>query len=199
MTEAQLANFKGSQLHSNFQKLMCKELRSSGVVNFAQVSKCSFDVLENPGSFLTRFSEENAYEAMNGRVADVELSMLGLTQELSQSELGFLEGAVVEAHNDAFEATGYQLKNFATVSFVDTDDAMNGAGLFFAQATPIVLDEAPEKTYDLAVIHQAFELSFCSKLKNSGLAAFSSVNQCLFRFVYNPITETKVSVAATSA
>lgn len=99
---------------------MCKNLRASGVDVFSQVQHCSFIIVEEPGSTTTRVTEENAYEAMNGRVTDVELSMMGLTQDLNKNELKFLEDAVVEAHNDAFAETGYQLKSFSTVSFMDT-------------------------------------------------------------------------------
>lgn len=78
---------------------------------------------------------------------------------------------------------------------------MNGAGLFFGRVTPIVLDEPHAKvTPDLADIHQAFEVAFCNKLQNSGLQVFSHVNQCLFRFVYNPFTEVKENgVVASTA
>ena len=120
MTEAQLADWKVSQLHQTLQKRVCQQLRTSGVANFAHVQHCAVDVLENPGSLTTRLSEQNAYEAMNGLVTDVELSMLGLSQDLTLTDLAFLQDAVVQAHNDAFADTGYQIKNFATVSFMDT-------------------------------------------------------------------------------
>jgi hypothetical protein len=48
--------------------------------------------------------------------------------------------------------------------------------------TDIVLKDS-----QIALMHQAFEKAFCTKLQNSGLTNFVNIHDCSFRFVYNPV------------
>ena len=199
MSEAQLALVQQRGLHANFEKSVCKMLRTSGNDNFANVKDCSFSVLETPGSFDIRFSEENAYESLNGSSADVEIDMSGLAKEPSMDDLKVLESVVLDAHKAAFYQTNYQLSSINAVSSF----AMNGAIVVDARAVPVLSEtsnnDADSKT--LAAIHQAFEEAVCGKLQNSGRPVFAQVHDCTFRFVFNPVKETnnmKAAVAATA-
>ena len=170
----------------NFEKRMCKKLRASGLAIFAQAKDCSFDILENPGSFSTRLSEKIVYDAQDARPTDVELSMVGVDKDLSADEVKFMESTIRDTHNNAFGKVGYALTKFDAVSFVSVE----GSLLVSGTAVPVIHkgEHNPEPSVT-ASMHHAFEIVFCDKLKNSGMSVFASVRDCAFNFVYNPVKE----------
>ena len=70
--------------------------------------------------------------------------------------------------------------------------------MILGHAMPVIVGSADESA-DLGTVHQAFEMAFCSKLQNSRLAVFANVHGCVFRFVYNPVTESKDIAAAVAS
>jgi len=181
-----------ANIHRGFEKRMCKKLRASGVENFSRSRHCSFNILENPGSFSGRLSEKVVYEALDGRATGVEVSVLGLKNEPSEDEVKYMESAVYEAHNDAFLNIGYALTDFDAVSLLPYD-TMDGAYLIFGTATPVLKGEnSPDPTVAVN-IHQAFETNVCKKFKSSGIDVFARVHDCSFNFVYNPVKEATIT------
>eukprot|EP00977_Amphora_coffeiformis_P015227 scaffold4457_cov169-Amphora_coffeaeformis.AAC.4 len=187
---------KGAMIHFNFEKRICKKLRASGIKNFAQAEGCAFEILENPGSFSTRLSEETVYEAMNGHPAEIELSMFGLNGTPSDEAVEFLESAIVEAHNSAFAKLGYTLSAFEAHSLYETtqDDS-----LILGVATPVLDGEDSAQASQIFVAHGKFESAICNKLNKSGLPVFASVKDCSFSFVYNPVKEAQLHKEAAIA
>ena len=56
-----------------------------------------------------------------------------------------------------------------------------------APATVVLSDS------ELAFMHEAFEKSFCTKLRNSGLANFANVHDCSFSFAQTPVGATETA------
>jgi hypothetical protein len=187
VSEADLLSVQVGNAHAKFQKSICKKLQATGIANFAQAKDCSVDILELPGTTDVRASMENAYEAAKGDSMRVEVAMVGIPAELSESDLKILNSAAFEAHNDAFHQTGMKLKDMDASSSLKVD----GKTVVFATAHPdIFFDEIPSgKTFNLSFYHQSFEYALCSKLENSGSSTFANVGECSFRFVYNPAKE----------
>ena len=117
-TMTDILAIKTGDLHTNFEKKLCTKLRASGVANFANAKDCAFNTFENPGSFNTRATKENAYEAANGKIMEADISLLGLDKELNKEEMKLLESFVFEAHNEAFLSTGYLLNDFEVSSSI---------------------------------------------------------------------------------
>ena len=197
-SEVDFSTGKTANLHNNFENRLCKKLRASGIANFALAKDCSVDLLENPGSFSLRFSETVVYEAQNTYPTPVEVSMVGLEKEPTAEEIKAFESAIVGAHNEAFGSVGYALTKFDAVSFM----SLEGSVLVDGVAVPVVHkgEHNPEPSV-AASIHKAFEIAFCDKLNNSGLAVFADIRDCSFNFVYNPVKEmsTKKGASATAS
>eukprot|EP00977_Amphora_coffeiformis_P012907 scaffold3285_cov140-Amphora_coffeaeformis.AAC.3 len=194
--EVDFLTAKTAKVHMTFENRMCKKLRSSGIAVFAQAKDCSFDILENPGSFSTRLSEKVVYDAQDARPTDVELSMVGVNKDLAADEVKFMESTVRDTHNDLLGKFGYGLTKFDAVSFVSVE----GSFLVSGTVVPVVHkgEHNPEPSV-AASMHQAFETAFCDKLKNSGMPVFAGVHDCAFNFVYNPVKEMTTKKGASVA
>ena len=186
---------KAAMIHSKFEQRICKKLRASGIENFATAKNCVFEILENPGSFSTRLSEESVYEAMNAHSTPVEMSMIGLAGEPSAEAVAFLESTILEAHNVAFAKLGYTLAAFEADSLYETTEG----DLILGVATPVLTGEDTADPSHAFVAHDKFETAVCYKLKNSGLAFFAGVRDCTFNFVYNPVKQAQTHKEAAIA
>eukprot|EP00977_Amphora_coffeiformis_P019281 scaffold7112_cov155-Amphora_coffeaeformis.AAC.4 len=194
-SEVDFFTARSASIHSKFESRICKELRRSGIENFAQASECSFNIVENPGSFSTRLTEKVVYEAQNGHTTDVALSLAGLDKDLSTDEIKALESVVLVAHNEAFAEFGYALTEIDTTSFMFPDN-MEGTVFISGAAVPLLQGIYPADRSDVAFAHADFEVAYCDKLKHSDLAVFAGVHDCKFEFVYNPVKELSAKKAA---
>ena len=198
LSVAELETVKTGNAHVKFEQYLCKNLRTSGLANFANAKDCAIKFLEIPGTSELRPSEENAYQVAHGQAMDVQVSMAGVDKELSTIDMKILEAATFDAHTEAFHQTGLKLKDMEVSSAVQTTDNT----LVFASAKPdLVESEMVGKSFNIAYYHRAFEFGLCSKLQGSGAHAFAGVHDCSFRFVYNPAQEaaTVLALAAPSA
>ena len=198
MTAEQVLLSKAGKAHFDFEKTMCKKLRKSGVANFAMAKDCSFSFVETPGTVSARVNEEDAYESLNGAETDAEVSLRGLSQDLSLSQIKYLESVLLQAHADAFLETGYELTSLDIANMVAAGDK---TWIGFARATPKADDSNIEVIAPslLLHLHEAFEHAACRELQDSGLAVFAAVDECRFRFVYNPVHEAVSVLTEASA
>jgi len=175
----------------NFEMHLCQKLLASGMTSYLKVTDCSFLIVENPGSFSTRLTEETVYESRNHWQTGAEISILGLREDPPEDAVKFVEITLLEAHNVAVAKFRYSISEFEVVSMIpySNDDAVD-AFLFFGHTTPHSDSSYdPPAESEIATIYQEIETTFCNALKESGNAIFANIHDCTFRFVYNPAKE----------
>mmetsp|Transcript_9414 Transcript_9414/g.26009 ORF Transcript_9414/g.26009 Transcript_9414/m.26009 type:complete len:344 (+) Transcript_9414:12-1043(+) len=216
-----LGSFFGAEVsnedtHAGFEQDLCESLRSSDMSNFAKAKDCSFSFLAKPGMTKQVPVEKTYSTAHDGQSAQAEIILAG-AKTLSTEDHKFLDEVVEASHNEAFAKYGLALASFETVA----DVAVGGYQGWLQQCTPCCYDDEPWcpesvqnqvtvvvgnaiplrtgelsdiRAIDIEIANDAFETLLCTKLRNSGKAAFNDVHTCQFGFLY-----TEVSGGATLA
>ncbi len=95
-------------LHHQFEEGLCQRLRLSGMRNFAKAEDCSFSFLAKPG-MTKQVPAQKTYTESKDNEAQAELILVGLKNEMTLSDVQFLNEVVVSAHNEAFAKFGLVL------------------------------------------------------------------------------------------
>ncbi|KAL7561727.1 hypothetical protein ACA910_010941 [Epithemia clementina (nom. ined.)] len=202
-------------LHEKFEQDLCDRLQKSSFSNLAHAKDCSFSFLEHTG-LNNEGPVETAYG--HGEITEAQLTLVGLANEMTESDNELLNKVVTAAHNEAFANSALSLGLFETLADVHVGDQHEGwlhtCGLCcpYDDDDPRCCCRADDVTVVVArvaaagpieqvnyrhakISHADFQDFVCFKLRNSGSATFEHVHDCTFNFVYNPVRKTPVVVA----
>ena len=196
-------------LHMQFEQDLCDRLQKSTYTNLAHSKDCSFSFLEktgldNEGPIETAYTQEGVTEA--------QLSLVGLNNELTESESDLLNKIVTNAHNEAFASSGLSLDFFQTVAdfpvgdegwinmyctwccpYDDDDPRCNNKTATIVVARVSAGGPIDQVKYmDAKIYHSHFENFVCFKLRTTGNPTFENVHDCRFNFVYHPVVKPAV-------
>jgi hypothetical protein len=164
---------------------------------------------DNTVSIPVRSSVEQA--CSNDMQMEAQVMVHGTLHDFTEEDIALINTSVESAYNDAFSSAGFSIGKFETVGEMDVpgvsqfppicelcpdDDRAFMAGgitkLLSSRIAPLCLKGGNGSTVSddarLAFMLEAFEKSFCSKLRNSGSANFANVQDCTFRMVNSPVT-----------
>jgi hypothetical protein len=193
-------------IHKQFEDNFCGLLRVSSSANLVNARDCSLSFLDTPGES-DLVPSESAYASTNGDATEAQVIIHGTLDDFTEKEFALINPSIESAYNEAYTKAGYTINDFEAKTVIDMPtgcrscsrgkDAMmlNASKMIFARIQLGCQDCNPDdssidvvlKDSQIALMHQAFERSFCTKLKNSGLANFANIHDCSFRFVYNPV------------
>ncbi|KAL7558316.1 hypothetical protein ACA910_019347 [Epithemia clementina (nom. ined.)] len=197
-------------LHQQFEQDLCDRLRKSGFANLAHAKDCFFSFLEH-GGLNNQGPVETAYA--NEEINEAQITLVGLKNEMSQSDNDLLNKVVTEAHSEAFSKSGLSIASFQTIADIpvgehlgwlhtcglccpyDDDDprccCRENADEVTIVVGRVAATGASSTNYQVGfqhakISHADFENFVCFKLRSSGNPTFEGVHDCRFNFVYNP-------------